>query len=828
MPRDSSGNYTLPVSNPVVDATVIRTDWANPTLSDIANQLNNLLTRDGQLHPTGPFLIQGGSILDPGLAFITNIGAGLFYDGSQAGWANAGVAQWVSRPGQFSFLAPDVGMMGTLTIGNQFSLNPHAALDFVGTTKGLKLPVLTSVQKYAIPNAVGMFVYDTDLKVLSYNDGALWQGVGNPDNPNVGPQGPQGPPGPDGPVGPQGIQGIQGEQGLTGLATVMVMDFGVSKVPADLPVGGLIPINWDSPGSPTVAYQMKVGESMIYIGPDGPGYVTEDLYLFVGPGDVSGWENVGKLEGPQGIQGPVGPVGPQGPNNGLYPDGTGAYGTWPISITGQAALNLPFSGGILTGALTIAPATGNATLDLRAPASGSAASLYLRTAGLARWQLQKSGGAETGLSSGSDLVLYGYDNTGGSPVSRLIVFRDTGQVQISGNLVLANTTSAGGIYLGAGAGFTASLFYRSAGGSSRWSAFRTADAETGANAGSDYAIFAYTDGGASLGTALRLTRSNLNATFGGDILPHADIIKDIGSAALRFKDAFVAKLNSTYFTGSWQEFGVPTNQINFGANALYPDHDAELNLGGSSNRYAQVHAVTLNGNLTATYFTGSWQELGVPANQINFGVSALYPVVDAAINLGGSSNRYAEVYAVTFFGNLNGVASNATLAASAAVVNNSAQPNITSVGTLTSLAVSGAATAASFNGLLATANVSQFTNNAGYITSVPSNFVSAEQPCPTVTNLTALTHGFGAVPNSACGVLRCVIAEGGWTVGSEIVLAPFAAVTDRDCQVSMNAINVIFIWVSSSGSKPPAIYSTSGVGFNVTPANWRLVLKAVR
>jgi len=774
MPRNSSGVYSLPLP-PVIPLTDITAEWGNSTTFDIGQGITQSLDRLGRGAMSAPLKLASGTVAAPGLAFETAPTVGLFDDRANqyTGWANSGLAQWLSRPGQFSFLAPNVGMVGTLTLGRQTSLNPFAALDFTSTTKGLKLPTLTSSQKYTIPNAVGMFVYDTDLKVLSYNDGALWQGVGNPDNPNVGPQGPQGPPGPEGPDGPVGPQGIQGEQGLTGLATVMVMDFGVTKVPADLPVGGLIPINWDSPGSPTVAYQMKVGESMIYIGPDGPGYVTEDLYLFVGPGDVSGWENVGKLEGPQGIQGPVGPVGPQGPNNGLYPDGTGAYGTWPISITGQAALNLPFSGGILTGALTIAPATGNATLDLRAPASGSAASLYLRTAGLARWQLQKSGGAETGISSGSDLVLYGYNNTGGSPVSRLIVFRDTGQVQISGNLMLANTTSAGGIYLGAGAGFTASLYYRSAGGSSRWSAFRTADAETGANAGSDYAIFAYTDVGAALGTALRLTRSNLNATFGGDILPPLDIIKNIGSAALRFKDAFVAKLNSTYFTGSWQEFGVPTNQINFGASALYPDHDAELNLGGSSNRYAQV-------------------------------------------------------YAVTFFGNLNGVASNATLAASAAVVNNSAQPNITSVGTLTSLAVSGAATASSFNGLLATANVSQFANDAGYITSVPSNFVSAEQPCPTVINVTALPHGFGAVPNSACGVLRCVITEGGWTVGSEIVLAPFAAVIDRDCQVSMNATNVIFIWQSSSGSKPPAIYDTSGTIFNVTPANWRLVLKAVR
>lgn len=54
MPRDSSGNYTLPIGNPVIDGTVIDVDWANPTMADIAVQLNNVLTRDGLLGYTVP------------------------------------------------------------------------------------------------------------------------------------------------------------------------------------------------------------------------------------------------------------------------------------------------------------------------------------------------------------------------------------------------------------------------------------------------------------------------------------------------------------------------------------------------------------------------------------------------------------------------------------------------------------------------------------------------------------------------------------------------------------------------------------------------------
>ena len=782
MPRNSSGVYSLPLP-PVIPLTDITAEWGNSTTIDIGQGITQSLDRLGRGAMSAPLKLASGTVAAPGLAFETAPTVGLFDDRANqyTGWANSGLAQWLSRPGQFAFLAPNVGMVGTLTLGRQTSLNPFAALDFTSTTKGLKLPTLTSSQKYTIPNAVGMFVYDTDLKVLSYNDGALWQGVGNPDNPNVGPQGPQGPPGPEGPDGPVGPQGIQGEQGLTGLATVMVMDFGVTKVPADLPVGGLIPINWDSPGSPTVAYQMKVGESMIYIGPDGPGYVAEDLYLFVGPGDVSGWENVGKLEGPQGIQGPVGPVGPPGPNNGLYPDGTGAYGTWPIDITGHAALDVPLSGNVeMTSDLGVNSTEPVFFVNTSAQ-SGQEGGFAFLANHLTRWFLSKTSAAESSGNAGSNFAIERFNDAGNRIDAPLSI----------------NRATAAAVFLGQ---VTAPTF------------------------------IGVLTGHASLDLPLTggVLSGNLTApTFIGALTGHASLDLPLTGGVLSGNltaPTFIGNLTAALFTGTWQELGVPANQINFEFSALYPAVDITLNLGSAALRYKEAFVA----RLTATYFTGAWQEFGVPTNQINFGASALYPVVDAALNLGGSSNRYAQVHAVAFNGNLNGVASNATLAASAAVVNNSAQPNITSVGTLTSLAVSGAATASSFNGLLATANVSQFTNNAGYITSVPSNFVSAEQPCPTVINVTALPHGFGAVPNSACGVLRCVITEGGWTVGSEIVLAPFAAVIDRDCQVSMNATNVIFIWQSSSGSKPPAIYNTSGVGFNVTPANWRLVLKAVR
>jgi hypothetical protein len=53
MPRNGSGTYTLPPSNPVAPDTVIESTWANDTMEDLALALTNSLTRDGQTTATG-------------------------------------------------------------------------------------------------------------------------------------------------------------------------------------------------------------------------------------------------------------------------------------------------------------------------------------------------------------------------------------------------------------------------------------------------------------------------------------------------------------------------------------------------------------------------------------------------------------------------------------------------------------------------------------------------------------------------------------------------------------------------------------------------------
>ena len=80
MPRDSSGNYTLPPGNPVVAGTIIDVSWANPTMADIAVQLNGVMTRDGLLGPTAQIAFVDGTPANPGIKFQTTPATGFFTD----------------------------------------------------------------------------------------------------------------------------------------------------------------------------------------------------------------------------------------------------------------------------------------------------------------------------------------------------------------------------------------------------------------------------------------------------------------------------------------------------------------------------------------------------------------------------------------------------------------------------------------------------------------------------------------------------------------------------------------------------------------------------
>ncbi len=70
MPRDPSGNYSLPAGNPVVSGELVDSGWANSTMDDLASEMTDSLSRSGKggfTAPTG-FVDKSGSV--PGINFV--------------------------------------------------------------------------------------------------------------------------------------------------------------------------------------------------------------------------------------------------------------------------------------------------------------------------------------------------------------------------------------------------------------------------------------------------------------------------------------------------------------------------------------------------------------------------------------------------------------------------------------------------------------------------------------------------------------------------------------------------------------------------------------
>jgi hypothetical protein len=87
-----------------------------------------------------------------------------------------------------------------------------------------------------------------------------------------------------------------------GLPYVIVGDFGEQHVPADLPVDGAIPADWDAVGDQ--AHQMVVGEGLVYSPFDLTVADAGYLFSFVGAAETpTGWVRAGRVTGPAGPTG---------------------------------------------------------------------------------------------------------------------------------------------------------------------------------------------------------------------------------------------------------------------------------------------------------------------------------------------------------------------------------------------------------------------------------------------------------------------------------------------------------------------------------------------
>ncbi len=98
MPRDNSGNFTLVAGNPVVTGTTIDSNWANSTLTDIAAEMTDSLSRDGEGGMLQPLLIVDGTVNIPSLAATNHNKTGFYWPGSnelRVAVNNSDVQRWL-------------------------------------------------------------------------------------------------------------------------------------------------------------------------------------------------------------------------------------------------------------------------------------------------------------------------------------------------------------------------------------------------------------------------------------------------------------------------------------------------------------------------------------------------------------------------------------------------------------------------------------------------------------------------------------------------------------------------------------------------------------
>jgi len=81
MPRDGSGNYSLPAGNPVISGTVISSAVQNLTLDDLAASMTDSLSRSGSGGMLVPFLNADGTAALPGISWSNQPSMGFYRPG---------------------------------------------------------------------------------------------------------------------------------------------------------------------------------------------------------------------------------------------------------------------------------------------------------------------------------------------------------------------------------------------------------------------------------------------------------------------------------------------------------------------------------------------------------------------------------------------------------------------------------------------------------------------------------------------------------------------------------------------------------------------------
>lgn len=140
MPRNTAGNYTLPLP-PVVAGDTVESVWANSTLDDVGTALTDSLDRHGRGGMLAPFLFFDGSEDAPGAAFANQPGTGMWRGASFLAFSVGGVAQ-LSIDSTGVTVAPASEFYQVLPPGSPQSLTNKAYVDAtVGAITDDYLPI---------------------------------------------------------------------------------------------------------------------------------------------------------------------------------------------------------------------------------------------------------------------------------------------------------------------------------------------------------------------------------------------------------------------------------------------------------------------------------------------------------------------------------------------------------------------------------------------------------------------------------------------------------------------------------------------------------------
>lgn len=452
--------------------------------------------------------------------------------------------------------------------------------------------------------------------------------------------------GPDEPMiipGPKGDTGAAGAAGAPGFGTINNVQLSHEEYNEDI---------WSMPGPSGSAGAAGAAGTAGLRGPPG-----EDAEADSWPFMIPGSQGLAGLAGPQGlsIMGPAGSDGDPGDDGVSIPGAIGPRGyqgergapgeaaetdDWSFVIPGPSGAAGPAGPAGPSGTVLLMPYDSDGGDDFAAlmafglatpPTSGA----FLTGVGAAVGALAKF--APTGTNLGASIAT-----------------EAAGMITVTGDLKVT-----GDSYIDGAAGTVRDLLYTTT-GALRWIVRVDGTAEGGANSGSNFAINRRSDAGADLGDAFSIDRATGVVVIGSSLI--------VGSSAA--PDATSYYLHTA--TGAYSDFRVLRNNLNrwiwewddvaeAGANVgtdmtLFRYSDAGASLGAaavirrSDGRWLfenEARALKFAIDGAAWIFGPGADIIGFwagGAHRFNAGAGSFYGQVDNTMDLGGSVNRWRDVY----------------------------------------------------------------------------------------------------------------------------------------------------------------------------------------